>query len=250
MNITVTFGSGNPTYKRMTSKYDETIQSWVDGLFDVQMGNIIFDKKCNNISLLNKIKEWIITENVFFYNNDIFIDKNYCLNCDGDVKLEISDDKIPEFITFNEVKGEFLLRGGNVTSLRGVPLKVGKRFDCSNNKIQSLEHSPVIIGYDTNVGDYCNFNCSNNELKSLMYSPNVVNGDYFCYKNKLETLEGVQTELNGNLICNNNKLTTIKHAPSIIKGDFNVSNNLLTNIDDCNSIIDGNFICKKNLILR
>lgn len=250
MELRVRFGYGKHKYKRLTSKYIESKQSFVEDVYDVEMGNIIFNKKCKDKCLIDKITNWLTNEQVFFYDNDIFIDSKYELNCDGHIKIEIKQDKLPDFITFNEVKGEFIVRGGELVSLRGVPRKVGKRFDCSGNKINTLEYSPTIIGFNASEGDYCNFNCSNNNLSSLKYSSNVVYGDYFCYKNKLKTLEGIQSELNGHLICNNNKLTTIKHAPNIIKGDFNVSNNLLTSIDDCNSVIDGNFICKNNLILK
>lgn len=245
-----TFGTGKPKYKRLTSQYVESSQAWVEDIYEVEMGNIVFNKKCNDKCLIDKITNWLTNEQVFFYNNDVYIDSNYQLNCDGDIKIEIKQDKIPDFITFNEVKGEFILRGGELVSLRGVPIKVGKRFDCSGNKINTLEYSPTIIGFNVSEGDYCNFNCSNNNLSSLKYSPNVVYGDYFCYNNNLETLEYIQDEINGMLICMNNKITTLKDAPKLIKGDFNVNNNLITSVDNCKTTVIGDFKCKKNLILK
>lgn len=245
----ITFGSHKPKYKRITSQYSESAQKWVEGVYDVELSSIFFDKKCTDKKIISNIKNWLINEQIFFYD-DIIIDSNYELNCDGSIKIETINQSLPSFIQFNDVKGEFTISGGKINTLHGVPRRIGSRFCCSHNKLQTLEYAPLVVGYNCNYSDYCNFNCSNNELISLEFSPTIVIGDYFCYKNKLQTLEGIQSVLNGNLICNNNKLTTIKHAPNIIKGDFNVSNNLLTNIDDCNSVIDGNFICKKNLILK
>jgi hypothetical protein len=236
-------------YKRYTSQFNELSQTWVEGIFDVELCDIFFDEKCKNKKLVNNIKNWLINDQIFFYNN-IFIDSNYNLNCSGTIKIESKNQSLPEFIVFNEVMGEFTLQGGEFTTLYGVPKLVGGRFDCSSNKLKTLEFAPHVVGFNCNENEYCNFNCSNNEITSLINSPVVLNGDYFCYNNKLSTLEGIQSEIKGSLICNNNKLTTIKHAPLKINGNFNVSNNLLSNIDDCNSIVDDDFICKKNLILR
>ena len=65
----------------------------------------------------------------------------------------------------------------------GCPINVGVgNFYCSDNKLTSLEHSPVKV-----VGD---FYCSGNQLTSLEYSPVSVGGNFDCYDNKLNDSEG------------------------------------------------------------
>lgn len=49
-------------------------------------------------------------------------------------------------------------------------------FDCSNNKLTSLEGCPEIV--------LANFNCSNNNLSSLKYRPRVVYLAFDCRGNK------------------------------------------------------------------
>jgi len=79
-------------------------------------------------------------------------------SADGDVSLfKVGLTKLP--VRFKVVKGG---------------------FDCSHNKLTSLEGSPK------RVGGY--FDCSHNELTSLEGGPEMVRENFSCYGNKLTTL--------------------------------------------------------------
>ena len=64
--------------------------------------------------------------------------------------------------------------------LTNLPLKFGvvtRYFDCSSNKLISLEGSPREVGGI--------FNCNNNLLKTLEFAPKYVGGDFNCGSNPL-----------------------------------------------------------------
>jgi len=65
-----------------------------------------------------------------------------------------------------------------------VHLKVQGNFDCSNNKLTSLEGAPKTVDGS--------FNCNNNELTSLEGSPDIVKGAFYCRQNKLVSLNGLK----------------------------------------------------------
>ena len=206
------------------------------------MYKINFDNKILDRKKLKSIINWLHNQKIY---GNIFIDSNYIINCEGSIDVDIRTPSLPDFIQFGNVIGSFSISDGLLTTLRGVPQKVGLYFRCNNNRLQTLKYAPEVVGYDCN-GGYCNFNCSNNQLKSLEYSPKLLSGDFYCYKNNLETLIGIQSEINGNLICSDNQLVDLKTAPKHIKGDFNVSNNLIIDITISNTFIGGQFITKNH----
>ena len=57
-----------------------------------------------------------------------------------------------------------------------------------------------------------NFLCNNNKLTSLEGSP-IECGDFYCCNNKLISLEGGPLKVNGNFDCTNNKLISLEGAP-------------------------------------
>ncbi len=77
-------------------------------------------------------------------------------------------------------------------SLTELPLKFNKvygSFDCSWNKLTSLDGCPNYVGD--------NFNCSDNELTNLIGGPKEVGGDFYCSRNKLTSLIGCPKEVGG-----------------------------------------------------
>lgn len=115
---------------------------------------------------------------------------------------------------------------GNVNiSFRGltkIPFKFGKvtgYFDCSDNKLSSLEGCPYFVGGD--------FECSRNRLRTLVGSPEEAGGSFNCVENKIVTLEGLSAEIGGNLYCESNRLSSLDTV-SNIKGNIHCYEN---NID-------------------
>lgn len=227
-------------------KYNLKIQT----IDELNKGKIFNDKKCKDNNKLKLIYNWLSKEIRYC---DFRINSNYEIDSPStkDIYIDFISNELPSYINFNIVNGSFILRGGEYKTLRGVPKKIGGRFSCSSNKLESLKYAPILIGFNRKKGDYCNFNCSDNMLTNLEYSPYVVMGDYFCHNNRLKNLYGIQNNINGNLICNKNKIESFKDLPKIIKGDLNISNNLIKNIYDCDLpddiFIEGNIIINKKL---
>jgi hypothetical protein len=64
--------------------------------------------------------------------------------------------------------------------LKSIPIRFGKvthDFDCSGNKLTSLEGSPSSVGGS--------FLCSYNDLTSLEFCPSKVGGSFYCSGNDL-----------------------------------------------------------------
>jgi hypothetical protein len=95
-----------------------------------------------------------------------------------------------------------------------LPLKFGKvtgTFDCSHNKLITLEGCPSEVGSD--------FYCSVNKLTSLEGCPHTVGvmeqaiqrslGNFYCRENQLTSLEGGPKNIGGNFGCEYNPLKNI-----------------------------------------
>jgi hypothetical protein len=85
---------------------------------------------------------------------------------------------------------------------------VSENFNCSNNKITSLEGSPLAVGG--------NFNCSDNKITSLEGSPKYVGGDLDCSNNNILSLNGIEGQQWGGFIFNNGYKNEVK-SESLIK---------------------------------
>jgi hypothetical protein len=143
------------------------------------------------------IKDWCLHLGLKNYE----IDENDVVNVYGDV--DMSDEiltKIP--IQFGIVKGFFNCSRNRLTSLEGSPKEVGVSFYCNFNQLISLEGSPK------EVGDV--YNCSRNQLTSLKGGPVKVGGNYLCEFNKLITLEGGPTKVYGEFGCYGNPVVNRK----------------------------------------
>lgn len=134
----------------------------------------------NDIEFIkNFCKKYYITN--YTINDDLSID------VDGNVDIGYTPtkksinrlDEIP--IKFNKVSGYFNCSNNRLTSLENCPKYVGKKFKCDENNLTSLEHSPEFIG-----------------------------GDFDCYWNPLQSLDGLKIPYK-NFYCINKKLLVRKH---------------------------------------
>jgi hypothetical protein len=83
--------------------------------------------------------------------------------------------KIP--IHFNIVDGYFDCSNNKLITLEGAPIKVDGSFNCSENQLTSLEGGPIEVGE--------HFNCSHNQLITLENSPSKLWGKLFCDENPI-----------------------------------------------------------------
>jgi hypothetical protein len=149
---------------------------------------------------------------------------------------------IPKFFKNIIVKGSFDCSYNNLTTLEGVPQKVGGDFLCSYNKLTSLEGAPNEVKKS--------FYCHMNNLTSLEGAPQKVGGDFMCSKNKLTTLEGVPQKVGGVFMCYHNQLTSLEGAPKKVGGNFYCNNNKLTSLDGAPKKVGGNLDCGNNNLTK
>jgi hypothetical protein len=159
------------------------------------------------------------------------------VDVDGNVDLwNIGLTKLP--LKFGRVSGFFNCSDNKLTTLEGAPKEVGSNFSCDYNKLTTLEGAPK------KVGGY--FDCRNNKLTSLEGAPKEVGGYFSCYNNNLTTLEGAPKEVGGYFSCWNNELTSLEGAPKEVGGDFICYNNKLTSLEGAPKEVSGNFSCRDN----
>ena len=127
------------------------------------------------------IKRWLDDHNIKNYriNKDLTIDVN------DDVSIfanELDDGKLPDFIQFDKVVGnfsifDFKLGGYYIYSLTGCPKHVYGNFTVRAKELDTLEGCPEEVGGS--------FHCKyNDSLKSLEYCPKKVGGNFYCHRNK------------------------------------------------------------------
>ncbi len=109
-----------------------------------------------------------------------------------------------------EVKVEGSKRSIQLFDINGEKLKGEEAywegdFDCSYNKLTSIEGSPKEVGGG--------FYCDHNSLTSLEGCPKEVGGDFYCNDNSLTSLEGSPKEVGGHFDCHDNKLTPLEGCP-------------------------------------
>ncbi len=76
--------------------------------------------------------------------------ENYTINPDGSIDVNEDVDLYNKGLTklplkFNKVNGDFNCSYNKLTSLEGSPIEVNGSFYCNNNKLTSFEFSPKII---------------------------------------------------------------------------------------------------------
>jgi len=116
-----------------------------------------------------------------------------CYDCGGNVRVlddMVIDGKLK--IKFGKVGGGFDCSNNKLTTLEGAPQEVRGGFYCNNNNLTSLECAPQKVGG--------NFNCSSNNLTSLECAPQKVGGDFYCRHNpNLVLPEGKPSWLKGEI---------------------------------------------------
>ena len=127
--------------------------------------------------------------------------ENYIINDDGSIDVNdnvyIQNSEFTEIslkltelpLKFNKVRGDFDCSNNKLTSLEGSPKWVGKGFYCHHNELTSLEHSPEYV--------FTRFNCSSNMLIDLKYCPNSIGTNLFCSKNNITSLEYYPENIGG-----------------------------------------------------
>lgn len=204
-----------------------------------------FDDACNDDNKKNLIRCFL---NRQCPDSHFYIDADYGIYClesqDAEINISICIDSefLPEYINFIRVPGRFSISGGNLKTLRGCPQYVGLGFNCSFNKLETLEYAPKIVNFKEKEEDLTkwdgqkfdesvSFDCGNNLLTSLDNCPIIKRGSILCQGNKIQSLKGIQNEINGSLQCSNNELSTFDYLPKINKG-FYADSNLFEHIDE------------------
>ena len=132
--------------------------------------------------------------------------KNYTINQDGTIDVDGHVNlgfnnltKLP--LKFNIVSRHFDCSNNKLTSLEGCPKEVGGFFDCRCNQLTTLEGCPKEVGGT--------FDCHNNQLMSLKGSPKEIGNNFYCHYNQLTTLEGGPTKIGGIVYCYSNPLPDV-----------------------------------------
>ena len=154
---------------------------------------------------------------------NLYARRNWSLNSDGLV----------------DIKGNFYCIGKGIKTFEGIKFgKIGGKFDCSRNQLQSLEGAPKEVGGD--------FNCSRNQLQSLEGAPEKVGGSFNCGDNQLKSLEGAPQEIEDNFRCHSNQLKSLKGAPKKVGDTFDCSWNKLKSLEGAPKEVGGLFDCSWN----
>jgi len=135
------------------------------------------------------------------------------------------------------VQGNLSLKNLGLTSLLGCPKYVSGKFDCSDNKLETLEGAPQEVG---------NFYCDHNGLISLKGGPRKVKENFDCSHNKLKILEGAPEFVGYSFICNNNELKTLEGAPKQVGYAFDCSHNHLQTLKGAPREVGFCFFCDFN----
>lgn len=165
-----------------TSPWTEGDKKWDYNLSDENVEKIIIDdNKRNYESKVNEAitltKEEIIEKFKLIFKLTLNQDGSY----DAPSGVDLSEMDLSELpLKFGKVEGNFDCSYNKLTSLEGAPKEVGGDFDCGYNKLTSLKGGPKKVGK--------NFNCDDNKLTSLDGAPKEVGGNFNCTHNKLTEL--------------------------------------------------------------
>ena len=165
--------------KAPIEKYMDAVQALVEKMqWDIMEDTE--DKK--NIGLIRDI-------NKKYYNLKRLIDRTITLPPDTTFEtLNLSEMGLIELPDLSNTKilETFDCSFNKLTSLEGAPKEVGRDFGCSHNNLTSLEGAPKEVGGD--------FNCSDNKLSSLDGRPSA--NKYIIDNNPLQRLDNIRNKLN------------------------------------------------------
>ena len=160
-------------------------------------------------------------------------------------------------LRFCVVTGKFDCSNNKLTSLEGAP-RLTHEFNCSHNVLESLQHGPKEVkAYDCSynklkslegVADtfknvYAELNCSYNELSNLEHCPYLwkLNVSH----NRVATLKGITKSVTW-LLCSHNNLTNMEHVPSFMEGNLELNHNHIKNMIGMPKTIWGDIILTAN----
>ena len=110
---------------------------------------------------------------------------NYTINTDGSI----------------DVNGTVYLWNKKLAKLPLKFNKVNRWFNCSRNKLTSLEGSPKEVNGD--------FYCHNNNLTSFEFAPKIIRGDFYCYNNNIKSFEYFPIFVKADFLCDNNPIEEV-----------------------------------------
>ena len=123
-----------------------------------------------------------------------------------------------------DIEGDFRVHRQDLTDFKGVRFgKVDGNFDCSYNRITSLDGAPQEVGN--------NFYCYDNQLTTLDEGPSIVKWDYNCSLINLVSLNGAPKLVNGYFDCSRNFLTSLEDAPDWVGGYLAFSRNQIVSLE-------------------
>jgi len=132
------------------------------------------------------------------------------------------------------IKGDVNLRERQMTVLPFKFKKVEGYFECSKNKLESLEGCPEIV--------QASFGCDDNRITSLKGAPKSVAGSFNCSSNLyLQSLEGCPSKIYGFFNCFNCSLSSFEGGPKIVKGNFHAGLNNIRSLKGAPEVIEGRF---------
>ena len=167
------------------------------------------------------------------------INDDFTIDVNGDVSLSYNNlIKIPSYIKFRRVEGFFSCINNKLITLEGSPISVGEDFYCNGNHLTSLKGAPESVKGI--------FSCFSNRLTSLDGAPESIELGFYCAYNQLTSLEGAPSSVGDRFDCSNNKLTSLKGCPKNIEGDFYCSYNQLNSLENAPESVGGDFNCYNN----
>jgi hypothetical protein len=181
-------------------------------------------------------------------------------SCLGSVVIpKMGLTKLPKF---QDVNGYFDCSENKLTSLEGAPDSIHGAFTCADNKLTSLKGcttrgvakfychnnklTSLVGGPPRLESGNAEYSCGNNPLKSLKGAPQKVTGDFWCEETPLRTLEGAPDRVGGDFNCYESKLTSLKGAPQGVARDFNCFENSLSNLEGAPAFVGGDFSATSN----
>jgi hypothetical protein len=182
------------------------------------MKNLISQSKKNKID--NLCKRFNITE--YTINNDETLDVIGSV-----IIMDTNYTKLP--LKFNKISGNFDCTSNRLSTLEGCPIEVGGDFDCNDNLLTEL------YGCPTKVGGH--FNCSINKISTLKYAPTEATSDFHCNDNRLDTLRYAPNKVGGDFSCQSNRLTNLMHSPIEVGGSYRGYANYLRSIEGISQYI-------------
>ena len=132
------------------------------------------------------------------------------------------------------VEGDISFRERQMTALPFKFKKAEGHFDCSKNKLESLENCPEIV--------QGSFACNDNRLTSLKGAPKSIAGNFNCSSNLyLRSLEGCPSKIYGFFNCFHCSLSSFEGGPKIVKGNFHAGLNNIRSLKGAPEVIEGRF---------